>query len=182
MSKHVLFIQGGAGQEDYDADGNLVASLQQALGDAYTIHYPLLPEDPTPDFGRMEQIATAIAAVDDSSLILAGHSLGASMLLKYLTEHEATKDIAGLFLISTPFWSGHADWVQPLKLPADFPDKLPARLPIFFYHCKDDEVVPFDQLSEYQQCIPHATFRELPTGGHQLHNDLTVVAGDMKGL
>lgn len=182
MSKHVLFIQGGAGKEDYEADSKLVASLQQALGDAYTLHYPLLPEDPTPDFGRMEQIATAIAAVEDSSFILAGHSLGASMLLKYLTEREATKDIAGLFLISTPFWRGDADWVQPLKLSADFPDKLPARLPIFFYHCVDDEVVPFDQFSEYRRRVPHANFREIPTGGHQLHNDLTVVAGDIKEL
>jgi hypothetical protein len=52
MKKHVLFIQGGGGEEDYVADARLVASLQEVLGEFYSVHYPHLPNESTPDFGR----------------------------------------------------------------------------------------------------------------------------------
>ena len=32
MNEHVLFIQGGGGKEDYEADAKLVASLRETLG------------------------------------------------------------------------------------------------------------------------------------------------------
>jgi len=104
------------------------------------------------------------------------------MLLKYLSENESIKKIVGLFLISTPFWSGEEEWVQPLKLREDFPNKLPKNIPVFLYHCRDDEEVPFEHLSLYAQRLPQATVREIESGGHQVNNDLSVVAKDIKGL
>ena len=181
MNKHVLFIQGGGGEEDYEADAKLVASLREALGNAYTVHYPLLSDESSPDFGRRKQIGKEISLIK-GEIILVGHSLGASMLLKYLSENEVKKKIAGIFLISTPFWSGDEDWKQGLKLHEDFPDKLPKNVPIFLYHCRDDEEVPFDHLSLYAQKLPQATVREIASGGHQLNNDLSLVAKDIKSL
>src|SRR5687768_15013607 len=115
MTKHVLFIQGGGGEEDYAADAKLVASLQQRLGKSYSVHYPFLPDESTSDFGRKKQIGKEISTIE-GEVILAGHSLGASMLLKYLSESKIQKKIAGIFLISTPFWRGDEDWKQGLKL------------------------------------------------------------------
>lgn len=92
------------------------------------------------------------------------------------------KEIKGAFLIATPFWSGNEDWIQGLKLQDDFADKLPDEIPFFFYQCRDDEVVPFSHLSIYKQKITQATFREIETGGHQLNNDLTLVANDIQSL
>ncbi|HET6539829.1 MAG TPA: alpha/beta fold hydrolase [Chryseolinea sp.] len=181
MRYHVLFIQGGGGDEDYQADAKLVASLQEVLGSAYTVHYPLLPNESSPDFGRRKQIAKEISLVK-GEIILVGHSLGASMLLKYLSENEVKKKVAGIFLISTPFWSGQEDWKQGLKLHEDFPDKLPKNVPIFLYHCRDDEEVPFAHLSIYAQKLPQAIVREIGSGGHQLNNNLSLVANDIKSL
>lgn len=181
MNKQVLFIQGGSGEEDHAADAKLVASLQQRLGESYLVHYPLLPNDSSPDFGRKKQIGKEISAIK-GEIILAGHSLGASMLLKYLSESPVQKKIAGIFLISTPFWSGDEDWKQGLKLQADFADKLPKDVPIFLYHCRDDEEVPFDHLRLYAQNLPKATVREVTSGGHHLNNDLSRVAEDIKSL
>jgi serine hydrolase len=181
MRYHVLFIQGGGGDEDYQADAKLVASLQEVLGSAYTVHYPLLPNESSPDFGRRKQIAKEIS-LDKGEIILVGHSLGASMLLKYLSENEVKKKVAGIFLISTPFWSGQEDWKQGLKLHEDFPDKLPKNVPIFLYHCRDDEEVPFAHLSIYAQKLPQAIVREIGSGGHQLNNNLSLVANDIKSL
>ena len=181
MNKHVLFIQGGGGNEDYKADAKLVASLQEALGSDYIVHYPLLSDESSPDFGRRKQIGKEISLIK-GEIILVGHSLGASMLLKYLSENEVKKKIAGVFLISTPFWSGHEDWKQGLKLHEDFPDKLPKNVPIFLYHCRDDEEVPFEHLSLYARKLRQATVREIGSGGHQLNNDLSIVAKDIKSL
>jgi uncharacterized protein len=181
MNKHVLFIQGGGGKEDYDADAKLVTSLREALGKGYTVHYPFLSNDSSPDFGRRKQIRKEISLIK-GGIILLGHSLGASMLLKYFSENEVKKKIDGIFLISTPFWSGDEDWKQGLKLREDFPDTLPKNVPIFFYHCRDDEEVPFEHLSVYAQKLPNAIVREIASGGHQLDNNLSLVAEDIKSL
>jgi hypothetical protein len=182
MSKHVLFVQGG-GNGGYEEDAKLVASLRKALGTAYNVHYPKMPDETEADIGRQwpKQIDKEIASVKDK-VILAGHSLGASMLLKYLSENKVKKNIAGIFLIAPPLWSGDEDWVQPLKLQKDFSDKLPKNIPTFLYQCKDDEVVPFDHFTFYKKNVPWSVFREIATGGHQLNNDLTLVAQDIKSL
>ena len=72
--------------------------------------------------------------------------------------------------------------MQPLKLQEDFADKLPKDIPTFFYQCKDDDVVSFDRFTLYKKNILWAIFREMAHGGHQLNNDLTQVANDIKSL
>lgn len=182
MKKDVLFIQGGGGEEDYAADARLASSLQEHLGETHLVHYPHLPDDESePDFGRIRQIGKEISSIK-GEIILAGHSLGASMLLKYLSENPVQKKIAGIFLISTPFWSGKEDWKQGLMLEEDFADNLPDGVPIFLYHSRDDEEVPFDHLELYAHNLPQATVREIASGGHQLNNDLSLVARDIKSL
>jgi uncharacterized protein len=182
MNYHILFLQGGAGGEDHDADSKIVHSLQKHLGNSYTIDYPLLPnEESLPDFGRMKQIDDAISSIEGDIVVVA-HSLGASMLLKYLSERTVSKNVIGIFLLATPFWSGDEDWKQGLKLQSDFANRLPMNLPIFLYHCRDDEEVPFEQFAEYRRKLATATFRELEFGGHQFNNDILILATDIKGL
>lgn len=181
MTKQVLFIQGG-GDDGYNADKRMVASLQKSLGRDYRVIYPQMPSDKAaPDFGWLKQIAKEIEKINDPFIVVA-HSLGASLLLKYLSENKVSKKLAGIFLIATPFWSGKEDWVQGLKLKNDFAGNLIQNVPIFFYHCRDDEEVPFDHLATYRQKLPRAIFREIESGGHQLDNDLCLVAKDIPDL
>ena len=181
MDNCVLFIH-GAGDEGYEADKKLVASLQAGLGETYELRYPQMFSDETlSDFGWPPQIGKEIASIK-GNVILVAHSLGASLLLKYLSEKETKKKIRAIFLISTPFWRGDEDWKQGLKLHKNFPDKLPKKVPVFLYHCKDDKEVPFDHLGLYSQNLPQATVREIANGSHQLNNDLTIVAKDIQSL
>ena len=181
MRNNILFIQGG-GNGGYEADEKLVASLRSALGPAYEIKYPqIIPDESKKDFGWLQQIGRAISGIK-SEMILVGHSFGASMLLKYFSENKIKERIAGIFLIAAPFWRGNEDWEQGLKLKENFVDHLPADLPIYFYQCKDDEEIPFDNLLQYKQKLPQAIFREIDNGGHQLNNDLKIVANDIKAL
>lgn len=180
-NKQVLFIHGGAGEEDYTADAKLVDSLREQLGETFTVHYLLLAIEKSPDLGRITQIGHELSLIEGDT-ILVGHSLGASMLLKYLSEQPMQKKIAGLFLIATPFWRGDEDWKQGFKLHNDFADKLPTDVPLFLYHSQDDEEVSVDHLTLYAQALPKATVRKLIAGGHQLNNDLSIVAKDIKLL
>lgn len=181
MNKHILFIQGG-GEDGYQADAAMVASLRTALGTGYQIDYPELASDESAtDFGWPRQIGQRLSAAP-GGVILAGHSLGASMILKYLSENAVSKTPAGIFLVATPFWGGDEDWKAGLKLRENFADKLPVGIPVFFYHCHDDEEVPFSHLDLYRKNLPQATFREIKTGGHLFDNDLTPVANDIKSL
>jgi len=181
MKKQVLFIQGG-GSDGYEADAKLAASLQQALGNGYEVIYPEMQTDDTaPDFGWLRQIGEEIGKLRDN-VILVAHSLGASLLLKYLSENNMSKKITGIFLVATPFWSGKQEWIQGLKLEPGFAGKLPENSRFFFYQCRDDDEVPFDHLGIYREKLPGASFREIESGGHQLNNDLQLVAKDIKNL
>jgi predicted alpha/beta hydrolase family esterase len=180
MKKQVLFIQGG-GDDGYNETAKLVAALQKALGIDYEINYPPMPDDDTPDFGWLKKIGEEISRSEEG-VILAGHSLGASLLLKYFSENNAPKDPAGIFLIAPPFWSGKEEWKQGLILQKDFAEKLPKKISTFFYYCQDDDVVPPGQLATYMQQLPWATFREFERGGHLLEGHSDAVSKDIKAL
>ena len=179
--KKILFIHGG-GNGGYTADEALVISLKAALGNGYQVNYSeIKPDESAPDFGWAEQIARKISKIN-GDIILVGHSFGASMILKCLSEIQITKKIVGIFLIATPFWSGNEEWKQGLKLKENFANNLPVKKSIFFYQCLDDEETPLSHFEHYKQKIPQATFREIKSGGHQLNNDLTIVANDIKSI
>lgn len=181
MKKSILFIHGG-GDDGFGADKPMMLSLQNTLGADFNINYPKMPSDESlPDFGWLRCIENEISKID-GEIILIGHSLGASMLLKLLSENKITKKINGIFLIATPFWSGDEDWVQGLKLNKGFEEKIPKDIPLFLYHGRDDEEVSFKHLGKYSEKLPQAIVREIQIGGHQLNNNLTLVANDIKSL
>ena len=179
MLHQVLFIHGG-GENGYHADLKLKDSLARQLVGRFEVRYPKLPSDQNaPDFGWLAKIGTELGELR-GDVILIGHSLGASMLLKYLSEREVATKVAGVFLLATPFWTGDEDWVQGLKLDQGFGSKLPENVPFFFYHCMDDKEVSFEDLKRYRNTVPMATFTELAKGGHQLEGNMCVVADDVR--
>lgn len=179
--KHVLFIQGG-GEGAYAADGKLVASLQRVLGSSYKVHYPEMPNEADPDYEPWKPyIAKEIEALGDG-VIVVGHSLGGSMVLKYLAENSIKNRIGGIFLISTPFWGIDERWqYEGFTLQQDFAVKLPTNAPLFIYHSREDEIVGPEHAAEYARKLPNAVVRYVP-GGHQVGDDLTQVAADIKAL
>lgn len=182
MRKQVLFIQ-GAGEGAYEADGLLAASLQNALGPAYDIHYPKIHNEGEIEFAEWKvQLDRELAALEDE-VILVGHSVGASVLLKYLSDGQVRRSIAGLFLIAAPYWGVDDFWKwEAARLPQDIAGMLASIPRIFFYHSRDDEIVPYAHLALYAEKLPQATLRKFDGGGHQFNNDLSEVARDIKSL
>jgi uncharacterized protein len=181
VKKQVLFVHGG-GDEAYEEDKKLAESLRNVLGAAYDLRYPRMPDADSPEYGAWRDRISEELAVPDGEMVLVGHSLGASFLLKYVSEEAVKKPVAGLFLVASPYF-GSEDWeVGEYELRTDFASKLPEDLPVFFYHSRDDEVVPFAHLALYAERLPQATTREFDGRGHQFGDDLSEVARDIKRM
>jgi predicted alpha/beta hydrolase family esterase len=181
VKKQVLFIQ-GAGEGAYEEDKKLATSLQDALGVEYNVIYPKMPNEESPeDSPWMAAISKELATVEEK-VILVGHSAGGGVVLKHLLKEDITNPIAGIFLIAIPHWDPEDDEDEEYTLREGFASRLPRGVPIFLYHSRDDEWVPFAHLAIYAGKIPQATVREFDGRGHQFNNDLSEVAADIKGL
>ena len=158
----VIFIHGADG---FDDDAPLAASLEQHLGVPVT--YPRMPD--TDDWGPA--IAAALSEAT-SPLVLVAHSAGGYQLLKHLAAAPPL-DIASIHIIAAPFPGGDPDWTfDGFDLPTHL-DRIPR--PIYLYASEDDEVVPFAHRDLWAVELPGAQVRTT-SGGHQLHNDLTLVS------
>ena len=181
MMRPVLFIH-GAGEGAHEEDRRLAESLQDSLGAGYEVRFSKMPNEDSPEYEEWKGRISEELADMGNGTILVGHSFGASILLKYLSEESPERSVAGVFLVATPYW-GTDDWeVNEYALPEDFASKLPDGLPVFFYHGRDDEVVPFEHLALYAERIPRATFCGFDGLGYQFEDDLSEVAWDVDGL
>jgi len=179
MTTCVLFIQGG-GKGAYSEDAQLADSLKRALGPKYDVRFPRMPAEADPNVESWKKKISSELSHVRGKVILVAHSVGGSILLRYLSEEEVEKPIAGLFLLAAPSWDEDRWNFDDLKLPPDIAEKL-VRIPrLFFYHCRDDDVVPFAHLALHGARIPRALTRVLDRGGHQFGNDLTSVASDIR--
>jgi predicted alpha/beta hydrolase family esterase len=179
MQKRVLFIH-GAGDGAYAADRLLANSLQSALGAGYDVQCPQMPdEEDAPYAAWADEIDKRIRSAS-GPIVLVGHSVGGSVLLKFLCDRPPVPRLAGLFVIATPYWGADTFWHwEEASLPADAESKLAGDWPLFFYHSRDDETVPFAHLAMYTAKFPRATIRALDGRGHQFNNDLAEVAADI---
>lgn len=180
MKKHVLFIH-GAGDGAFEEDGLLVASLQNALDPTYDVHYPKTPEEYSATYADWKALIERELATLENHVILVGHSVGGSVLIKYLSEQQLDKPITSLFLLAAPYWGADEFWKwDEARLCEDVAAK-PANIPcIFLYHSRDDEVVPFAHLALYAAKLPLAIIREFDGRGHQFGNNLAEVARDIR--
>ena len=180
MHTFVLFIQ-GAGAGAREADSLLAASLQDALGKDYEVHCPQMPDEDDASYDAWTaEIDSRLAAIQ-GPVALVGHSVGGSVLLKYLCERKPLREVAGLFVIAAPYWGASKFWSwDEAALPADAATRLTGAWPLVFYQSRDDEIVPFAHLAMYAAKLPRATIREFDGRGHQFNDDLAAVAADIR--
>jgi predicted alpha/beta hydrolase family esterase len=181
MGRHVLFVQ-GAGPGARAEDAELAASLGAALGPAFEIRYPELPDEAAPEAAVWQaRLGEELAALGAGALLV-GHSAGGANLLMVLATRRPEPEPAGVFLIAVPF-CGPGGWdCGDLVLPPDLGTRIPNRVPLFLYHGRADAVVPFAHVDLYAQALPQAVVRRLAGRDHQLNGDLSEVASDIRRL
>lgn len=183
-ARRVIFIQ-GAGEGAYEEDMLLARNLQKELGSGFDVRYPKMTDEANAPYDLWKQQIQEEITAEPEPVILVGHSMGASEMVKALTEMKINTPVIGIFLLASPFWGGKGwlyDGYEELELPEDAATQLPEDARIFLYHAYDDEIVPFDHLSLYKKLFPEALLRQVKDGGHQFNNDLSLVAKDIKTL
>lgn len=182
MAKQVLFVQ-GAGEGVHDRwDSKLVASLERELGESYAVRYPRMPGEDDPGYSAWKALLVKEFDSLEDGAILVGHSVGGTILIHVLAEQQPKPRFGGLFVIAVPF-IGEGGWpsddIDDCK---DFSERLPPGVPVYLYHGIDDAVVPTAHVHLYAKAIPHAVVRMFERRDHQLNNDMSDVARDIRSV
>src|SRR5688572_19871847 len=181
MKKEVLFIHSAGPQGYHEGSDYLVTYLRNTLSN-YRVLHPKMPDPEHPTYPSWKATLKKEMVDMKEGTVLIGHSLGASVLLKFLTEERLQKPVAGLFLIGAVYW-GKEDWdVEEYVLPENFPVKISNIPQIFLYHSKDDEVVPVTHLHYYADVLPTAHVREFDNLGHLFGKGLPELVEDIKSV
>ena len=175
-TRQVLFIQGGGAGAHDGWDNKLSDSLRRELGDGYEVRYPRMPDEEDPSYARWSAaIWREMTALDDGA-VLAGHSVGGTILVNALVERPPERRLAAIVLIAAPF-VGAGGWPSDeFELPADLGARLPQGVPVHVFHGLRDETAPPSHADRYARVIPQAQLHRLPGRDHQLGNDLSDVA------
>ena len=176
--RQILFIQGGGAGVHDEWDDKLADSLRRELGDGYEVRYPRMPEEDDPSYAVWAPVVRREVAALDDGAIVAGHSLGATILIGALalTEPPPAGALGAIVLISAPF-AGAGGWPGgELELPEDLGARLPEGVPVHVFHGLADDTAPPSHADRYAEVIPQAQVHRLPGRDHQMNNDLSEVA------
>lgn len=173
----ILFVHGAGGWVD---DQPLAEELHARLG--VPVVAPRFPDEDMSAAAWRGELHRH-RDIRGPELVIVGHSFGATMALLDLagdTQHAAPRTPPlGLALLAMPFW-GSEGWQAEYALPAGA--VLPADLPVWLHHCRDDDVVPFDHLERHASRFPRARIRRHDSGGHQFAGRMAAVADDLAKL
>src|SRR5262245_21844061 len=172
----ILFVQGGGAGAHDEWDDKLFASLRRELGDGYEVRYPRMPDEDDPSYARWTAaIRREMTALDDGAVV-AGHSVGGTILINALAERPPQRQLGAIVLIAAPF-VGAGGWPgDEFELLHDLGARLPQGVPVHVFHGLEDQTAPPSHADLYAHAIPQAQVHRLSGRDHQLNNDLSEVA------
>lgn len=180
--RQILFVQGGGADVHDTWDKKLVDSLRRELGPGYEIRYPRMPNEGDPSFPAWRTALEAALDALQAGAVVVGHSIGGTILIHTLGERTPNAALGAIVLIATPF-IGPGGWPgEDIEPRSDLGARLPRGVPVALYHGERDDTVPVAHVELYARVIPQARVRRLPNRDHQLGNDLSEVASDIREL
>lgn len=178
-----MFVQ-GAGEGAHDLwDNRLVASLERALGVGYVVRYPRMPKEGEPHPRAWTRaISRELGRARGAGSILVAHSVGAAIALDFVARSAAGRRISAVFLIAPPF-IGDGGWPSgELRPTKQVGAEIPQGVPLYLYFGARDQTVPLAHARLFEKVLPRARVRRLPGRDHQLDDDLSAVARDIRRL
>jgi serine hydrolase len=182
MASPVLLVHSSGPQGPGEGSAPFVTRLGEELGSDYEVLFPKMPDADDPHYAPWSERLAQLLAERDAPVVVVGHSLGGSVVLKHLSETEHHDSIAGLILVETPFW-GQSGWEAEWSLPPDWPNAATSLPRTFLFHSRDDEEIPFAHLDLYAKRLPDAEVHPLDGNGHLLdRGDLTEIVETIRSL
>ena len=109
----------------------------------------------------------------DDGAVVAGHSVGGTILINALAVHPPEPELGAIVLIAAPFVGAGGGWPgKGLGVASDLGARLPKGLRVHVFHGLEDEIVPPSHADLYARAIPQVQLHKLPGCDHQLNNDL----------
>lgn len=198
MKKQIVVIHGGDTFENQEAYLNFLKNyeidierykiskddwkpdLRQKLGSDYEVILPIMPNKTNARFEEWKIWFEKIIPFLNEEIILIGHSLGASFLVKYLSENNLPKKLKAVFLVSGVF---DTDTEGYTLHSFSLPEKLDLQTEnIYLYHSKDDPVVPFSALENFAQIFPKAHTRIFEDRKHINQEEFPELVQDIQNL
>lgn len=141
-----------------------------------------MPNKQTAQYREWKVVFENILKSAGDDIILVGHSLGALLLVKYLSEEIVSNKIKKTILLGTPYDDEGMD-NEPLlsfTLKQDFKLFEKQAGETYLYHSEDDSVVPFSHLNRYKNVLPDATYREFKDRNHFIESLIPELIVDIK--
>ena len=178
----VLFVQGAGEGVHADWDRKLVDSLRRELGPRYAVRYPRMPNEADPTLATWRPVLEQELASLRPGAVIVGHSVGGTIAIHVLTDAAPIAPLGAIVLIAAPF-IGPGGWPSDdIEPRPDLSARLPSTVPVFLYHGEDDATVPVAHVELYAAALPRARVRRLAGRDHQLNDDLSEVARDIREL
>ncbi len=141
-------------------------NLQEKLGDTFEVFLPKMPNAQNAVYAEWCIWFEKFLPLLNDGLILVGHSLGAVFLAKYLSEHDVAKKISGTLLVAPPFATDEGRILPQFAITTSLEKLEQQGGKVIIYHSKDDLVVPFGELKQYQDRLPTLETRIFEDRGH----------------
>ena len=179
-----IFFAHSAGAQEGPGEGSfdLVSCLRKELSDLYEIHFPLIEDPEAPTYAMWKELFSTELEILNQPLILIGHSLGGSMLLKYLLEERHDIKVSALLLVASPYWGKNGWDVEEFALNENIEMKLKDIEKIYLYHSKEDDTVPFEHSIIYNNMLPNSTIRAIDGTDHVFADGLSELVDDIKSI
>lgn len=154
--------------------------LRSELSFEYEVILPIMPNKTNARFEEWKLWIDKLLPFLNDDVILIGHSMGGSFLVKYLSENKFSKKVKAVFLVSAMFdYDDDGYSLQSFSLP----EKLDLQTDkIYLYHSKDDKVVPFVSMSKFKSKFPNATTRTFEDRGHINQETFPELVADIKDV
>ncbi|MEA3323040.1 MAG: alpha/beta hydrolase [Patescibacteria group bacterium] len=136
-------------------------NLQEDLGNDFQIVKPDMPSKRNAKYYEWNIWFQKIVPYLDDNVVLVGHSLGATFLVKYLAENKLSVNASQLHLVAGVF-----GYKGGFGLPRSFELIEQQSKNIFLYHSKDDVVVDFEDALKFQNVLQSAKLVQFEDRSH----------------
>lgn len=184
MQKQVVVIGGGTSFETYQDYLNYLrnkrldlnylrgekdwkSNLREDLGKNYDVLCAPMPNKRNAKYEEWKIWFEKILKLTNHELVLIGHSLGGMFLAKYLSENNVDKKILLTVLVAAPYEDRiGGEYLKSFSLPKSLELFSRQSENIYLIHSKDDPVVPYKQVHEYERKLDNSKIKAFDNKGH----------------
>lgn len=167
--------------ERFETQKDRKTELQRQLWDNYIVYTPQFPNKQNAQYIERKILFEKILNQLNENIILIWHSLWAAFIVKYLSENNINKKIKQTYLLWTPYDDNiDSDYLFSFKREWDINNLVKQAWELFFYHSKDDFVVPFEDLESFQKILPNVNYRIFDDRNHFLQSEIPELINDIK--